>query len=357
MIRRFPKQAKAIVFDEFGAPGKVLKLGKYELNALDDYSLGLKLVCAPINPSDINQIQGVYPIRPHVPGAIAGNEGLLKVAHVGKALASSWKVNDRVIPKNACFGTWRDYAVAKPEQLLKIPEGVPDLEAATLSVNLCSAYRMLKDFDCEGAVIQNAANSGVGRAIIQLCKAFGRKSVNIVRARETKEATEELVCELKSLGADIIVVQDDVIKSDTRELLKHAVPEGITLALNCVGGHVAVNMARLLRDSATLVTYGAMSREPFNLPASLFIFKDIRLRGFWMARWKEEADKTPDGAKAYDDMINELCRLIKDGKLNAAPCEIITWPMEEEDAENVFFAALDKAQKASLGKKIVLSLQ
>ncbi len=38
-------------------------------------------------------------------------------------------------------------------------------------------------------------------------------------------------------------------------------------------------MAR--RKGATLVTYGAMSKQPLTIPAPLLIFKDLRLRGFW----------------------------------------------------------------------------
>ena len=37
---------------------------------------------APVNPSDINQIEGKYPIKPPLP-AVAGNEGVGVVKEVG----------------------------------------------------------------------------------------------------------------------------------------------------------------------------------------------------------------------------------------------------------------------------------
>lgn len=55
-----------------------------------------------------------------------------------------------------------------------------------LNVNPCTAYRMLKDFvnlKSGDTVIQNGANSAVGQFVIQLCKIFGYKSINIVRDR------------------------------------------------------------------------------------------------------------------------------------------------------------------------------
>ncbi len=38
------------------------------------------------------------------------------------------------------------------------------------------------------------------------------------------------------------------------------------------------------RQSGTLVTYGGMSMQPVSMPTSLLIFKDLRVRGFWMSR-------------------------------------------------------------------------
>lgn len=55
-----------------------------------------------------------------------------------------------------------------------------------LTVNPCTAYRMLKDFvplNSKDTIIQNGGNSAVGQLVIQLCKEWNLKSVNIVRSR------------------------------------------------------------------------------------------------------------------------------------------------------------------------------
>src|SRR4051812_7789518 len=44
-------------------------------------------------------------------------------------------------------GTWRSHAVAAPSDVHVIPrEGLSLAQAATVTVNTCTAYRMLKDF-------------------------------------------------------------------------------------------------------------------------------------------------------------------------------------------------------------------
>lgn len=58
-------------------------------------------------------------------------------------------------------------------------------------------------------IVQNAANSGVGRCIIQLARQMGVRTVNFVRR------PDELREELTALGADLVVGEndEDVVKS------------------------------------------------------------------------------------------------------------------------------------------------
>jgi mitochondrial enoyl-[acyl-carrier protein] reductase / trans-2-enoyl-CoA reductase len=321
------------------------------MGKLNDNSLLLEFLCSPINPSDINQIQGVYPIKPEVPGALAGNEGLARVIQVGKSLSNSWKVGDRVIPLKPCFGTWRTYAIAEANQLMKVPKNIPSIQAATMSVNLCSAYRMLKDFNPpNNCVIQNAANSGVGRYVIQLCKALGMPSVNIIRNRP---GVNDLIYELKDLGATYVLLQEDLAKAETRKWFKDSFPSGFGLALNAVGGPSSLELARNLSEGGSLVTYGAMSREPTAVPASLFIFKDIRLRGFWMGRWKEKCIDL----EVYYQMINELADLTSQSKIVGPPVKFIDFDLgklADEDSTKLFHEAISEAQKPFTNNKIML---
>jgi trans-2-enoyl-CoA reductase len=116
---------------------------------VDQVQLGF--ICSPVNPSDLNQIQGVYPKRPEFTpefGAIGGNEGVAKVIEVGKNLQDKFEVGDWVIPNKSCLGTWRKFGNFDANEIHKVPkiEGVKAEMVGMLGVNPCTAYRMLKDF-------------------------------------------------------------------------------------------------------------------------------------------------------------------------------------------------------------------
>lgn len=84
------------------------------------------------------------------------------------------------------MGTWQQRQHLDITQLLPVSNKLSDLQAATLQTNPPTAYRMLKDFTTlsDGKwMIQNGANSAVGQAAIQLCKAWRIPSINLIRDR------------------------------------------------------------------------------------------------------------------------------------------------------------------------------
>jgi len=138
---------------------------------------------SPVNPADINVLQGMYPIRPPLP-ATGGGEGVAEIIAAGEE--SDLQVGDWVVPDMPSSGTWRTHLVAHQDFWIKVRNDIPVVLAATLQINPSTAYRMLKDFvnlSPGDWVIQNGANSGVGQAAIQIAKSMGVKTVNIVRDR------------------------------------------------------------------------------------------------------------------------------------------------------------------------------
>jgi trans-2-enoyl-CoA reductase len=266
---------------------------------------------APVNPADLNIIEGTYGTRPKLP-AVAGLEGVGTVQAVGSAVKDI-KEKDRVIPAQPGFGgsgTWRTHALATEDQLIKIASDIPIEYAAAISVNPATAYRLLTDFgDLKpgDTVIQNGGNSMVGRCVVQIAKARGIRTVSVVR-QSYKVSPEEQINHLKQLGGDIVVNDKFVRSHDFKELFSDiGRPK---LALNCIGGDTATEIARSLADGGTLVTYGAMSKRPVILPNSLFIFRNITHKGFWLTKWVQEHSKEERQA-----MINELVKLVQDKKL------------------------------------------
>jgi trans-2-enoyl-CoA reductase len=71
---------------------------------LGERDVCVRMLAAPINPSDINRVQGVYPVRPPLPAAVAGYEGVAQVHALGPAVTRPLSPGDWVIPFPPSFG-------------------------------------------------------------------------------------------------------------------------------------------------------------------------------------------------------------------------------------------------------------
>lgn len=246
---------------------------------------------------------------------------------------STLSKGDWVIMKSTGFGTWRTHAIAEESQVLKIgnKEGLKPIQVGTVSVNPCTAYRMLKDFESmvEGDwFIQNGANSGVGRAAIQLGKRWGYKSINIIRDRENADETEAMKKELLELGATKVVTESELMDQSFRDQVKEWTNGGrekIRVGLNCVGGQPAGALVKCLSNGGHLVTYGGMSKKPLMIPTAALIFKDIKFSGYWVSRW---SDSHSDEKKKTVDEILEMTRL---GMFKDIPVQELKWDWETKE--------------------------
>lgn len=307
--------------------------------SLPSGSVLLKTLATPINPADINQIQGSYPSKPPftsllgtaAPSAVGGNEGCFQVESVGPSVKTLSK-GDWIIMKNTGFGTWRTHTLAGEGDCLKVnKEGVTPIQVGTVSVNPCTAYRMLKDFEhvSEGDwFIQNGANSGVGRAAIQLAKQWGIKSINVIRDRPDAAATQKMRDELQDLGATKVVTESELMERGFSEQVKEWTNGGrekVRIGLNCVGGKPTTALVRCLSPAGHLITYGGMSKQPVALPTAALIFKDLKFSGFWVSRW---SDANPEGKKRTVDEVLEMTRL---GLFKDIPVQELRWDWETEE--------------------------
>ena len=242
---------------------------------------------------------------------------------------------DWVILKRQGFGTWRTHAQTNMENLVPIKnkDGLKPEQVGTVSVNPMTAYRMLKDFVALKPgewFIQNGANSGVGRAAIQLGKLWGYKSVNVVRKRDS--GMEELKQELQRLGADVVVTDEEVEKKEFRDQIKEATDGGrepIRLGLNCVGGSLVNSMAKHLAPGSHMVTYGAMSKQPVQLPTGLLIFKNISFDGFWVSKWSEQKPEEKEAC------VQEVLDLTRQGTFKDTAMQPLKWEWNTKQEELV----------------------
>lgn len=256
---------------------------------------------------------------------VPGNEGVGIVEDIGKEVKGI-NPGNKVIVTKPVQGTWRTIATFTRDVVRVVPDNLGVVEAATLTVNPCTAYRMLTDFVSvrDGhVVIQNGANSACGQNVIQICKAWGIKNINIVRNRPD---ITDLKQYLEDLGATYVLTEEELRSTN---IFKDKKVDKPLLALNCVGGKSSLEMMRHLQHSGKMVTYGGMSREPVSIPTSAFIFKDLSFYGFWMTHWNEQANPTDK-----DKMMNDLISLMCDNKLKGPVHKMVKFDNYKEALEN-----------------------
>src|SRR5881392_3013445 len=273
------KSINVAVYETHGNPADVLDVETQPWPTPSPDEAVIQMRAAPINPADLNQIEGKYPVRPELP-AIPGFEGAGVVVELGANVTNVAAGALVILPHNA--GTWRDAIAVKADELVVLPAGIEPVHAAMLKINPMTAWRLLHDYvDLKKGdwLIQNAANSAAGRAAIQIAHELGYKSVNVVRRGE-------LTDELRAEGGDVVLVDGENLRDEVKTATSGA---PIRLGLNAVGGDSALRLANCLAFGGTLVSFGAMSLQPLKIPTGLLIFKDLRFRGIWISKWYDDA--------------------------------------------------------------------
>ena len=273
------KNINAAVYERHGNPAEVLRVESQPWPKPAADEAVVKMRAAPINPADLNAIEGKYPGRRKVP-AVPGFEGAGVIVDLSAGVKGLTNGALVILPHN--IGTWREALAVKEVELVAVPEGIEPVHAAMLKINPMTAWRLLHDYvDLKKGdwLIQNAANSAAGRAVIQIARELGYKTVNVVRR-------DELIDELRAEGGDAVIVDGENLRHEVKDATSNA---PIHLGLNAVGGESALRLANCLAPGSTLVTFGAMSLQPLKIPNGLLIFKDLRFRGIWINKWYDNA--------------------------------------------------------------------
>src|SRR5260221_3578175 len=254
---------------------------------------------SPINPSDLMLAQGIYALRPALPTVI-GNEGVGRVLAVGPGVENV-KVGDRVLAPLSSF-TWRERMVISADGLFALPPTVDPQQLSMLTINPPTAALLLSEYvDLKPGewVVQNAANSGVGRWVIAFAKRRGLKTVNIVRR-------PELVPELEAIGGDVVVVESPDVSERIKAAVGHA---ELRLALDGVSGPATGVLAPTLSPRGTLVSFAAMSSNPMSISPLDVIFKPVTVRGFFMGHPEFAAKLAPAAAQAAEMIASGQIRI------------------------------------------------
>lgn len=303
-------KGKRLIFRQTGKPAEILEIEDFSPRLPTAGEALVRIIAAPINPADLNTIEGTYGVKLDLP-ATPGVEGC------GEVLVSndpSLSPGDRVMFLRRA-DTWATHTTVAASSLFKLPPDLDPLQAAMLKVNPATAWQLLHHIEAAAKgewIVQNAGNSAVARCVIQLARDLGIRTVSFVRRAE-------LIEELLALGGDHVCLDDDNGLATAKLALGGA---NAALAFNAVGGDSALRLMKLLRESGTHITYGAMGRKPLTLPNGLLIFRDIRVRGLWVTRWVENAPPA-EVASVYENLA---ARVASGSLLQSIDC---TFPLSE----------------------------
>lgn len=322
----------ALVIRQFGAAADVLERDDSPMPQVGPREVRVRILAAPINPADLNWIEGTYGTRPTLP-ATPGTEA---VGEVIESHVAHLPVGTRVIFLGYAHG-WQTQRIVKADELLAVPADLPVADLAMLKVNPATAWRMLHDFtnlSLGDVIVQNASNSGVGRCVIQIAHALGLRTINLVRQ-------VALADELYACGADLVCSDDEAGKEMASAYLREQ-GKRAALALNAVGGESALRQLDLLEEGGTQVTYGAMGRRPLTIPNKFLIFRDIRFRGFWLTHWLTQASPS-EIAETYASLLD----LLRGGRLQQ--------PVDSQHPLSDFPQALQRLQASDRKGKILFA--
>jgi len=258
-----------VLIKAFGEPAEVLELADVPEPsgpAAGEVLVGVEY--APININDLYVIQGAFPVRPSLPSVVV-NEGVGRVLAVGSGV-EHLKVGDRVLIPLYAF-SWRERLVVPATGLFSLPEADPQ-QLAMLGINPPTASLLLdeaSDLKPGDWVVQNPANSGVGRSLIAIAKARGIKTINLVRR-------PELIPELQAIGGDLVVVDED----GALDQIRAAIGTGrVPLAVDGVAGKSSAKIAGALSEHGIFVVYAFMGGGPVVID---LIVKRVVVKGFFL---------------------------------------------------------------------------
>lgn len=323
---------KQVVIEAYGTPWEVAHCADVpDVGEPAADEVVFDVLAFPINPADMGFCRGSYRLKPPLP-ATPGAECVGRVTAVG-ASVKHVKSGDLVI--NLQRENWAQKRKVKGHDAIPLPAGIDLRQAAMVRINPPTAQLMLSDFvDLKGGdwVIQNVANSAVGRLLIVLAHQRGLRTVNVVRRPELAE-------ELKQLGADLVIVDDDDLAA---RVSRETGDAPIRLGIEAIGGAATGRIVDCVASDATVVHYGSMSGVDPQVGRTNFVYRGVKLTGFMLGRFL--ARRSAEKIRA---IYADLGEQVKAGKLHA-PVDTV-YPIDK------IKDALAHADKGGRNGKILVS--
>ncbi len=268
-----PKTHRAVQLAAYD--GASLTLVEKAVPKPEGKELLVKVLAAPINPSDVMFTRGLYGLKKALP-TVPGFEGSGIVVDAGNLIGKAL-IGKRVAftHKDSADGTWGEYCLTELTSCFPLKAGVSDEQGAMLIVNPLTAWGMCHVASQENAaaIVHTAAASALGRFLCVLAEKKGLPVLHIVRRPEQREL-------LLSLGARHVLVSSDAdFDKNLRTLAKEL---KATIAFDAVAGSMTGRLVEALPRGSSVRVYGALSEEAITLNPGQLIFAGKSVRGFYL---------------------------------------------------------------------------
>lgn len=263
---------KAIEISSFGGPD-VLRLADRPEPVAGAGELLIHVGASGINRPDVLQRAGMYPAPPgasDIPGLevagtiVGGDVQAMEQAHL--------KVGDRVCALVA-GGGYAQVCVAPVGQCLPVPQGLSDVEAASLPETFFTVWSNV--FDRGGlkggeTFLVQGGSSGIGVTAIQMAKAMG--------ARVIATAGSDAKCEAcLALGADHAI--NYKTQDFQTEALRLTDGRGVDVVLDMVAGSYVAKEVQCLAEDGRLVIIAVQGGVQSEFNAGLVMRKRLTVTG------------------------------------------------------------------------------
>jgi NADPH2:quinone reductase len=327
---------KAIVFEKHGDPAEVLKVRDVPDPQPGFRQVRVRMLAAPMNPSDLLTIEGNYGRLPDLP-ATPGFEGVGVVEATGGGALGWLRKGKRVAVIHQKGGSWAEQCIVPAKHVVPVPDNVPDEQASMFFVNPVTAIAMTRDVLAVPPgewLLQSAAGSALGHMIIRLGRLHGFKTINVVRRREQAE-------ELRSFGGDVCLSEAD--GPIEKQVMDATGGQGVRYAVDPVGGATGTAVARCLGKGGRLLHYGLLSGQVIEADPRLIITNNSKIEAFWLSEWLPR-----QRVLKLLGTFKEVKRLLSDGTFKTDIAA--TYPMEQ------IAPAARHVQSNARGGKVVLRI-
>lgn len=331
----------AIEFRTSGSPSEVLEAVECRLPDPQPGELRVRMLCSPVNPSDLLFISGQYTTKPAFP-QVPGFEGVGVVEASGGGLRGRFFRGKRVVVLNQQGGTWGQQTIVPATQVVPVPSGFTDQQAATSFVNPMTAWLMTQrvlQLPSDAWLIQTAAGSILGRMIIKLGQHLGFRTINIVRSEDAAQRCE-------SVGARHIIKWDEATQSvDDLQRQVHAATggESVRYAIDAVSGLTGTAVLQCLSDHGRFLAYGTLSTKTMTIATRQMMSRQLSIDSFWLGHRMKTMNLVTKLR-----VIRKVQSLILSGVLDT-PVEAV-YPLSH------FQDAINKAQTNNGGGRVLLSM-